>query len=282
MSAPSLGLLVRAAESLRSRPDLVRSRLRYLQTHPDRLAEVARNSYLHSNGFAKIKIAEGHGFCARLHIWPAEKNRLGDVNPHGHRWEFASWVAVGEGMTERYFDEVEAHDPTAGMYVRCEYGSPGSEGRLRRRGQASLRARPKIDRPSNSIYTCTRDVVHTVAPVGDGLVATVVLQGPVRDQSTVVYVRPGREIVDHRRPITSVELYNLLGAVRGSIKRTDDLEALPSSRRARTVSSSARASPTEDGRVNYQTSRAEPRPTQGFPQEEAACAAGAASTPGCR
>src|SRR5438552_2883438 len=59
---------------------------------PDRAEPVARCSYWHHNGFAKLvlRIADDHR--VRLHVWPAGENRLGESNPHGHRWNFASTV----------------------------------------------------------------------------------------------------------------------------------------------------------------------------------------------
>lgn len=215
---PATGLagLLDAAQRVRDKPKLVRSRLAFLRSHQERLAEVASRAYWHSNGFAKIKLLEGRGFTVRLHVWPAGTGR-GEVNPHGHRWEFASWILTGNGMTEAYYEPAEADDVDATRYIRCDYGLPGGPGPLRPRGTQLLRVRELMQRPAGTVYTCALENLHTVAPIGDGLVATVVLQGPARIPSAPVFVRADRGPEPAPRPIPPAELSDLLGLVDTSV-----------------------------------------------------------------
>lgn len=213
----ALARLSKAVSRLRQKPDLVRSRLAWIRSHPERVEEIAAKSYLHSNGFAKVRLFEGHGVCFRLHIWPAGEKRIGDVDPHGHRWEFASWVAVGPGMSETHFLRSDRADPDASLFESYDYGREAGAGCLRSRGPAWLRTCEPVIRPTGSVYSCGRDVLHTVAPVGDDLVATVVLQGPVVADSARVYRRPGQNSDAVERPITPDELDALFGAVDAAV-----------------------------------------------------------------
>ncbi len=184
--------LTAATMRLRSRPDTLRSRLRSLLSHPDLLETVARQSYWHSNGFAKIKLVVAPRFCVRLHVWPAGHDGGGAMNPHGHRWEFASWVVAGQGMVERCFEETACSGDGSTAHARYEYGDVGWPGSLRPNGSVWLREQSSRIHPPGTVYKCTTNTTHTVVPLGRELVATLVLQGPVRGDSARVYVPPER------------------------------------------------------------------------------------------
>ncbi len=216
--AATLRRLGKAADLLRHQPDLLRARLVTLRARPDRLEEIAARSYVHSNGFAKVRLFGDRGVSLRLHIWPAGPDRPGDVDPHGHRWEFASWVAIGAGMSETYFTEVRPGGRDAEQYAAYDYGRDATgTGYLKHRGEAWLRrGEPRIRRPG-TVYRCPRHVLHTVAPVSDDLVVTVVLQGPVVEESAPVYRLPGQSGDTGERPIGVDELDALFGDVSAAI-----------------------------------------------------------------
>jgi hypothetical protein len=204
-------------ESLAYRADIVQMMLREIRQVPNWSVALGRNAYWHSNGFAKIKIIETPGFCIRLHIWPPGEHRLGEVDPHDHRWEFASWVAIGAGIQERRF-EVVADDDARGMtYTRYAYGREDGVSYLRRTGQSRLRETSVLHRKPGHVYSCPPEALHTVAPIGDGLVATVVLQGPLLDKPTVVYRCPKRNGAALQHSISEQELDQLFAEVEGRI-----------------------------------------------------------------
>ena len=58
---------------MRFSPEVIGGALRAVRDRPERQTEL--QAYRHNNGFVKIKVAEAHGLCMRLHIWPAGKNR---------------------------------------------------------------------------------------------------------------------------------------------------------------------------------------------------------------
>jgi hypothetical protein len=205
------------AERLAYHADIVRTMLREIRQAPNWSAALGRNAYWHSNGFAKIKIIETPGFCLRLHIWPPGEHRLGEVDPHDHRWEFASWVAIGAGIQERRFEVVVDDDSRGMTYTRYAYGRADGASYLRREGPSRLRETSVFKREPGHVYSCPPDVLHTVAPIGDGLVATVVLQGPLLEKSTVVYRCPERNGAALQDPISEQELDRLFAEVEDRI-----------------------------------------------------------------
>lgn len=222
--AATLDDLAAAARWLRSRPDTLRSQLRSLRSHPDLLETVVRQSYWHCNGFAKIKLVVAPRFCVRLHVWPAGQGRGEAINPHGHRWEFASWVAAGQGMLERWFEETADSGDGSSAHDRYEYG-PGS---LRPNGGVWLREQSSRIRQPGTVYTCTGNTTHTVAPLGRELVATLVLQGPVRADSARVYVPPERSPQGSERPMLAADLHDLLIDAETAIGQSSHAEGLES------------------------------------------------------
>jgi hypothetical protein len=205
------------AEGLAYRPDLLREGLREIRRRPEWAATLAGLAYWHRNGFAKIKIAEAGGLCMRLHIWPEGEDRLGDVDPHNHRWEFASWVAVGAGMQERRFTVVADDDPEGLIYTRCAYGRENGVDYLRPECGTRLREVAVFNRQPGHIYSCPPDVLHTVSPIGSGVVATMVLQGPRVKDSAEVYRCPERLDAALREPISAQELDQLFAQVEAGI-----------------------------------------------------------------
>jgi hypothetical protein len=220
--------LLNAVDRLRARPRLLRSHLALLLGCERCLERVAARSSWHENGFAKVRLAVRTGYSVRLHVWPPGGVTRGDINPHGHRWEFASWVAVGAGLDETYFDE-DPDSPHAATYTRCAYGYVDGRRTLTALDEARLCEQDPIRRSSRSTYACMRDVIHTVVPLGRDFVATVVVQGPVLSEKTCVYLAPTRSHASYRRMSTD-ELRELLGRVAALLPADDRggaLEAVP-------------------------------------------------------
>ncbi|GLZ34831.1 hypothetical protein Lesp02_70180 [Lentzea sp. NBRC 105346] len=175
----------------------------------DDTVAVASRSYWHPNGFAKIVLDPAQR--VRLHVWP-ESNapRLGESNPHSHRWDFASTVLTGEGL-----HTVEYAESSGGMsYHRYHYGAdPNDRARLVADAPVELTAvrSPFIRR--GQIYTCDTSVIHTVRPAGDALTATLVLQGPQKTSTTAVYLMPGTSEDQPNGVLTPDDFLALSGAV---------------------------------------------------------------------
>ena len=156
----------------------------------------------------------GARHSVRLHVWSDWRPWSGDVNPHGHRWEFASWVLAG-GLREAYFSELSAAgEDAAGVYNRCEYGRNGYGRRyLRLIGDVPLHQVSQTTRAAGAVYGCARTVIHAVDPIGPGPVATVVVQGPPAVDSTVVYLHPDAPREHREEALTESDLGQALDTV---------------------------------------------------------------------
>ncbi|WP_181775263.1 hypothetical protein [Amycolatopsis pittospori] len=172
----------------------------------------AKRSYWHPNGFAKIVLHASADFRIRLHVWPdSEKPSRGESNPHSHRWEFASTIIVGEGMhMVEYRETTEGGKP----HTRYRYGAdPADPAALHADGEARLK---KVYSPHvlrGEVYSCDTRIVHTVRPIDAGLTATVVIQGPHRTPTTVVYCEPGQTDDQPNGELTEADFRKLVGDV---------------------------------------------------------------------
>jgi hypothetical protein len=206
--------LEQAAERLRDEPVRLRTALSALLDDRTRLEDVAKECRLHPNGFAKLVLHAGEHYGIRLHVWPAERDvRAGETDPHGHRWDFASWIVVG-ALRETTFVE----DPAGEQYHRHQYhGVDHGEAVLFDAGKGTLRRAQTIDRPTGTIYRRSRTELHTAAPLGTGVVASLVLQRPHVPDPADVYraERAGSEPVP---PLSADRVAELLAAVVEAIR----------------------------------------------------------------
>lgn len=174
--------------------------LRDVAADPDPVAAV---SYWHANGFAKLVLHCGTNCRVRLHVWPAGTEPRGEWDPHSHRWDFASTVLAGEGL-----DIAHHHEAPAGRaYTRYVY-----DGCLVDDGEVFLVETGRSEVLREKCYATTTDVIHTVDTKGDGLVATLLLQGPHVNDAAAVYRTDG---VSERpsRPISGDEVAQLVRQV---------------------------------------------------------------------
>lgn len=188
--AAGLPELRRQVGRLRDDPDLLRTSLALLIEDDAALSEVAGRSYGHPNGFEKIVLHIGGGYGIRLHVWHRRNGRwISDANPHGHRWEFASWIVTGSLLEITYAESADG-----GPHLRCEYGrDPNGAPMLIPNGAATLREVDRVDHLAGRVYQRSRTIVHTVTPTGRDLVASLVLQGPRSLTPTPVYLQWGDE-----------------------------------------------------------------------------------------
>ncbi|WP_236790715.1 hypothetical protein [Amycolatopsis sp. GM8] len=208
-------------------PETLRAGARHVCAHPaefrswllnscadeEWVARTVARSYWHPNGFAKLTlhIFPESDFRIRLHVWPPVAGEaVGESNPHSHRWDFASTVVAGRGMHMVEYEESASGRP----YHRFRYGAdPENSAVLQADGQAQLK---KVGTPHvwrGGIYTCVSDIVHTAVLVDNGLTATVVVQGPHRTRTTVVYREPGQSDDQPNRPLSESDFHLLVREV---------------------------------------------------------------------
>jgi hypothetical protein len=205
--------LLRMATQLRDDPVHLRADLVSLLDNPARLAEVEERSKIHPHGFAKIVLYLDEQFSIRLHIW---KRRDGlwvdEAQPHGHRWEFASWIVAG--TLREVVLSTESRDEPGDRYgcydyVRDESGAP----RLKKIGDTVLYRTSEVDRVADTVYGQTRATLHTATPVSDGLVASLVLQGPHDGSPAPVCVRAGQRPLEGETVLGVDRLRSLVAEV---------------------------------------------------------------------
>ena len=203
----------RTTEALRDRPALLRSALNVVRQDCRALEVVAGRSSIHHNGFAKVVLSRGSGWSLRLHVWtPWIDVADDDVNPHGHRWAFASWIITGT-LRETRFDV--AHQGR--QFYRYAYrGSSLEDGTARPTGTVSLVEVEEVDRVAGTVYQRTGFEVHTAQPCTD-LVATLVLHGE-GGETTEVFKRPGEPIEEGEQPLSVAELTTLLDEVLAALR----------------------------------------------------------------
>lgn len=214
-SAHDITALQTTAEGWRDDPFPVRDALRNLVNNAAALEGIARRSSVHANGFAKIVLLKGKRSSIRLHVWHRSNGRwVPDTMPHGHRWEFASWILTGE-LRETTFREAAG----GVRYERLAYRRlPNGRYALDPDGDAPLRPDRSYIRTAGTVYTRDRSVLHTATPHGHGLVAALVLQGPRRFDPTPVYRRPGVPH-DHREwRVSADKVQELVSEVEAAIR----------------------------------------------------------------
>jgi hypothetical protein len=247
----ALRLLLRAASRLSDHPDRLGRWLQSILDSPDQLALVADRSSVHPNGFAKIVLHAGSRYSVRLHVW---KRRAGlwveDTQPHGHRWVFASWVVVGTVREVVFFSRER---PGSGVrydwydYSRGQFGP-----QLQLIGTAALDRGDVIDRGAGVVYGRARDTLHTATPVGEDLVASLVLQGPHHPEPTPVYVESGQEPLQEELTLSVGEVRSLIGEVIATLPAAE--LTIPSPRDGRSAEvdvarvSGSHRSPMREGR----------------------------------
>jgi hypothetical protein len=184
---------------------------------PTRARDVAQRSYWHPNRFAKLVLQAGREHKVRLHVWPAGSHRLGESNPHGHRWNFASTVLCGEGLQDTHFVEAESGIE----YDRYQYTGGNAAGAVTKTGSVRLAKRKSRIRDGGDRYVLDTSVVHTVQPLGTSLIATLVVQGASLLGSTPVYGIPGVAVDEPGRSISADEVRELISGVVAASDRAD-------------------------------------------------------------
>jgi hypothetical protein len=152
------------------------------------MEEIAHRSYRHANGFAKVVLHTSRHYGIRLHIWRPGEHPTGKVvDPHGHRWEFASWIITGT------LHEITFERATSGELFDEYAHEKGTDGEeyLRPRRSATLAPTGHADREKGQVYKRSSSELHAAMPKGGALVASLVLQGPRSAAPVPVYLRPG-------------------------------------------------------------------------------------------
>jgi hypothetical protein len=161
------------------------------------LAEIAADSYRHANGFDKISFPGINNIPVRLrlHIWRGASTGNGsDVDPHNHRWPFASRVLVGDLTNTLYI--TQQHQ--AGDYMRYKHSPLKSNlgYELSRVDRAYLRCTDVFHTITDQTYELTADAIHAVTTPNSVYTATIVLELASSKEFSDMFVRSGSKPTD--------------------------------------------------------------------------------------
>jgi len=172
----------------------------------ERAARCAARSYWHRNGFAKLVLHATPDFRIRLHVWPEGTGRPGEPNPHSHRWDFASSVLCGDGLVSTEYEECADGAP----FHRHRYTGGGIDAALISDVHIGLTVKTHGTIATHESYDVTTHVVHTIKPRGTSLIATLLVQGPPKLDSTLVYCAPGQQADQPGVPISADDVRKLM------------------------------------------------------------------------
>lgn len=161
-----------------------RTLVRAILGDEDRLAWCAANGYPHHNDFTKIVL--GVSPAGRKLVWHEwrQARPWADGDRHNHRWDFVSYVAVGE----LELTDFEEHPDGPLAATRYVYESPGEreEYSLRRAGTARLREVRRVKVAAGEFYHQPHRIVHS-ASSRSWRTGTLIVQGDVTTDRTDVY-----------------------------------------------------------------------------------------------
>lgn len=149
---------------------------------------IARRSYWHSNGFAKLVLAEdtATGIRVRLHAWLDPTAAVEEPNIHNHRWEFASVVLGGSGLEVRDFQVDRSGTSHHAFAYRRPSAGPSV---LEPLGSAELLESSCSVVGPGTVYTCGTDEFHRTRPVPGRQLFTLIAQGNTVLPFATVYSR---------------------------------------------------------------------------------------------
>jgi hypothetical protein len=158
--------------------------LHAMMEDPSALAESARLSYQHTNGFSKIVLVAGtaKAFKLRLHLWwPGVETPSEHL--HDHRWDFGVVLLAGSYRCQEFVLAAEGDER---YFYR--YYSPEGTLSFRRQAVGKAKTRCVFDATfgAGTTYVLSHRVIHRVISRRSELAASLFLQGPVVQPCTTV------------------------------------------------------------------------------------------------
>jgi hypothetical protein len=191
----------------------------------DAHTRIARNSYVHTNGFYKVVLHRNPASdrALRLHVWPPEI--FDNANIHDHKWRFISRVLYG-GFLEERFQLVAGDDWDVFRYDRrgSSHRGLGLEvERLALIGSSGISTLGRLEHVAGSSYAMPLEMLHRTHATGRGAITLVVTDKPTTDPPVARVLAPhGKYPADLApRSLTAREIGNLLADVRRCLARND-------------------------------------------------------------
>jgi hypothetical protein len=173
---------------LAEKPNL-RALFEEIRTNKSWREEVAKRSYIHDNGFDKLKliVSEDPAYKLRLHVWWPENTpqEPESVNFHDHRWDFHSILISGQ-MRFMNYDTATSEGMPVHEYKYSPVGDQ-EEYQMGYLGQTKLKRRFGGTLHTGVDYTISHDVIHKTYVPSNCLTATMLVQGPGTDDIARVF-----------------------------------------------------------------------------------------------
>jgi hypothetical protein len=151
-----------------------------------RLADMARRSLWHPNGFAKVVLLSHPSYKLRLHVWRNETNSpaMAQGNVHNHGWDFSTVLLAGSYRHQEFRPSADGEEFFA--YKYRPDGNPGSY-TLVPAGTQALCCVFDAYLPQGSGFTISSEVLHRVIPDSRQPTVSLVLEGPRQPSSDDVF-----------------------------------------------------------------------------------------------
>ncbi len=158
------------------RPDCFRSILGEFLDSEARLAEIARRSLWHPNGFAKVVLLAHSSYKLRLHIWRnVSAPDAAEGNVHNHGWDFSTILLAGSYRHQEFRPSTDGE--TFFAYKYCPDGDLGTYS-LVPAGNQNLRCVFDAYLSQGSRFTISSQLLHRVIPDARQPTVSLVLEGP--------------------------------------------------------------------------------------------------------
>jgi hypothetical protein len=178
-----------------------------------RVRNLVESPFEHENGFLKVIVHEDRDADTRvrLHVWDTRRRKTGiESDIHNHTRDFASVVLTGNLVSRRFIVDATATSPayfsyraTNRLLDRSYAFEPGPRLHLRMTDAEQVSVR--------TTHYDNFDALHQIFVAPRQLVATLFIQGPVKQQTTTVCaLRRKHQLLSKSRPSSSKKLTHVL------------------------------------------------------------------------
>lgn len=179
------------ANNLSGTSDIV-SELEEILKDKGRLEKIGKESYIHDNGFVKIKLfKERSGRNVRIHIFPENEEISAAENFHDHRWAFHSSILVGKIRNENaVFERTDK-----GNYIKWSYNkqSDGSFSLLPTEETWRKVSHSSEVHTMGDTYNIKTGMIHRIIPTGI-FTATLVVTEPASSDHCFQWAHHGHDV----------------------------------------------------------------------------------------
>jgi hypothetical protein len=157
-------IAIRQPPIMQSHTASATERIRTVLAQKDLLADYARMSYAHVNGFVALTIDSNGSTTRRLHWWPAQNSI--DSQIHNHARSFTSSVLLGTLQLTHYCETgAESSTSITLQKYHCRSGDDQSGYHFLHQGPAYLNIASRFSITRFSIYSLQSSEIHSVRPL---------------------------------------------------------------------------------------------------------------------